>query len=223
MKKGQQKPKLILSPEQREKFVSLVEQIHFDIETGVKAFVRVAASLQTIREEKLYREDYDNFDQFCREAFHFSKTYANDLIRAREVVLALLAQGITILPDSARVANELAKFPDMRDWKMIWQKALQIRNRGKVTYKTIREAALQIVPKKATQMVWFSTLMERLYKAKAALNMSPDFSTLDSDQTKRAGKVLRDIAHRSKEFLILAENRMAQILREEEKAKEGWF
>src|SRR5262249_29888244 len=94
----------------------------------------------------------------------------------------LLAAGETVLPDNERIARGLACYPK-RDRLLIWKRAKQIvdSQKQKPTYKTIRQAALEIVPTEQTRKTWQSDLLQRLQKARRTLNMSPDFSILGLD------------------------------------------
>jgi len=57
-----------------------------------------------IRDERLYREEYDTFEEFCKATLGKSKTYINNVIQGYELIQALIAQGETVLPDSERLA-----------------------------------------------------------------------------------------------------------------------
>src|SRR5215831_16770525 len=63
----------------------------------------------------------------------------------------LLAAGETVLPDNEQIVRGLALYPK-RDRQLIWKRARQIadRNSEKPNYKTIRNAALDIVPTEKT-------------------------------------------------------------------------
>src|SRR5215471_14751379 len=100
-----------------------------------------------IRDQRLYREEFNTFEEFCRETLGRSKTQVNRMIQAGDVIKGLMAAGEIVMPDCFRIAYELAHYPK-RDRAMILKRATQIaeRNDEKPDYKTIREAALDIVP-----------------------------------------------------------------------------
>lgn len=59
------------------------------IERGLATFVAVGGALMTIRNRRLYREQgFDRFEDYCRERWSISKTHANRLVDAAEVVTA---------------------------------------------------------------------------------------------------------------------------------------
>jgi hypothetical protein len=207
---------LRLSDEQRSLYESLKASIRHDIEAGVEAFERASKNLLRVRDEKLYREEFDTFEEFCREILGHSKTHVNRMIAAADVIQGLIAQGETVLPDSERVARGLAKYPkSMR--LLIWKRAKQIANRSRPNYLTIREATMQIVPAKEAQEIWVGALIERLKDIKRKLTLSVDFSPVSEESMKIVCTLLVEIERRIAELSIQAGNRLDQL----EKTKRG--
>src|SRR5262245_19497067 len=101
-------PRIELTDEQRATYNQLKREIHEDILAGLKAFQRAGEKLYRIRDEKLYREEFDTFADFCREELGHSKTYANNLIIGFSVTKELSDAWFTVLPDNERVARQLA-------------------------------------------------------------------------------------------------------------------
>ena len=130
---------------------------------------RAGEKLLRIRDGRLYREEFANFEEFARTVLGHSRHYANRLITGYVLIQEMIAQAITVLPDNERITRELAKYPK-KDRKEIWKRAVQILNRRKPSYKTIREAALEIVPSKKTQKIWTSQLLEKLRIGKARID-----------------------------------------------------
>ena len=100
---------------------------------------------------------------------------------------------------------------------LIWKRAKQIadRKKQKPTYKTIRQAALEIVPTEQTRKTRTNDLSRRLQKARRALKMSPDSSILGLDSMLKIVFELVKIRQALDEIQMLAENRVAQLKREE--------
>jgi hypothetical protein len=205
----------LLETSQRVRYEFLKEEIREYIHKGIEAFERVAADMLEIRDQRLYREEYDTFEEFCRETLGRSKTQVNRMIQAGDVIKGLMAQGETVLPDNSRIAYEMALYPP-RDRKLIWKRARQIadRNNEKPTYKTIRDAALDIVPTQQTKERWTKDLLRRLATARRALKMSPDFSILGLDSMLKIVFELVKIRQAVDEIQMLAENRAAHLQRE---------
>ncbi len=79
------------------------------IERGLATFVEVGQALLRIRDERLYRETHTTFEDYCRERWAMSRSYAHRQIEAAGVV-GLLPNGNT--PASEAVARELAPLKD---------------------------------------------------------------------------------------------------------------
>jgi hypothetical protein len=77
------------------------------IERGLKTFVEVGQALQAIRDGKLYREQYDRFEDYCKERWGWDKRYCNRIISAAEVTTSLGPIG----PATESVARPLTKLP----------------------------------------------------------------------------------------------------------------
>jgi len=65
---------------------------------GFQSFVEVGMALVKIRDEKLYRQDYCDFDQYCRHRWGISRIHAHRNIEAARVH--------EMLPIGNRPANE---------------------------------------------------------------------------------------------------------------------
>ena len=78
------------------------------IERGLKTFVDVGASLMAIRDRRLYKQEYDTFDEYCRIRWNIDRTYAHRMIDAAQVHNNLLPIG-NILPANEAQARPLAR------------------------------------------------------------------------------------------------------------------
>ena len=72
----------LLTVDQRLLYEHLKQKIHEYLEKGVSAFKWVADDMLMIRAQRLYREEYDTFEEFCRETLLRSKTHPNRMIQA---------------------------------------------------------------------------------------------------------------------------------------------
>ena len=80
------------------------------IARGLKTFVEVGQALLAIREQKLYREAYGTFEDYLRQRWDLSRSYAHRLIDAAEVTERLLPVG-NLLPVNEAQARPLASLP----------------------------------------------------------------------------------------------------------------
>ncbi|MEO0475402.1 MAG: hypothetical protein AAF085_05420 [Planctomycetota bacterium] len=81
------------------------------IERGLKTFVEVGQALQAIRDGRLYRESFPNFEAYCSTRWGFTKSYANNVIAGAEVVRELDNNCCHKLPATESQARPLTKLP----------------------------------------------------------------------------------------------------------------
>jgi hypothetical protein len=201
-----------LSDDQRRDYECLKIGIIQDIQAGLNAFQRAGKKLIRIRDERLYREEYDTFEDFCRATLGKSKTYVNNVIQGYELIQALIAQGETVLPDSERLARQLAKYPK-GDRKFIWKRAVQIAGRKKPSYKLLRQAATEIVPSREVEKIWMGQLLENLRSAKRSLTMSIDLRDASRESMEIIAMLLVDIERRASELSVEAGVRIKELER----------
>lgn len=102
------------------------------ISRGLNSFIEVGISLLSIRDNKLYREGYATFEQYCRERWAISKQHAYRLMDATEVINDIKSNPGVTLPQNERQARPLMDVPsDIRP--ELWQIALDSAPNGKVT------------------------------------------------------------------------------------------
>jgi len=107
------------------------------IKAGLATFVDVGNALLQIRDGRLYRDQFDTFEEYCRERWGFNRAHAYRMIEASEVVGVLSPMGDT--PRNERQARALAPLRDQPE-KMAeaWSEAVETSG-GKPTAKTVSE------------------------------------------------------------------------------------
>lgn len=80
------------------------------IERGLRTFVEVGQSLQAIRDERLYREHFDRFEDYCRERWGWNDRRASQLIAAAGVA-ANVSTIVEIGPATESQARPLTQLP----------------------------------------------------------------------------------------------------------------
>lgn len=108
------------------------------IERGLKTFVEVGNALAKIREEKLYRQEYSTFENYCRDRWDFTQQYATSLVRAATLTETIVSKGLPA-PTNEGQARELSKIIDPGERVRVWERTLE-RTGDKPTAKAIREA-----------------------------------------------------------------------------------
>lgn len=75
------------------------------IEAGLGTFLEVGNALQTIRDGRLFRDDYDSFESYCRGRWQFTTRRANQLMDAAQI-------GTMVPIANERQARELGPIAD---------------------------------------------------------------------------------------------------------------
>jgi len=150
------------------------------IAKGLKVFVEVGQALLAIREQKLYREAFGTFEDYLRQRWDLSRSYAHRLIDAAEVTERLLPVG-NILPMNEAQVRPLTSLPPEQQQE-VWTEAVNTAPSGRVTAQHVKQTTMRVtgkasavksptrpaMPKTAAQtaQAWF----ERLRDALSALN-----------------------------------------------------
>lgn len=96
------------------------------IERGLATFVQVGEALLTIRDSRLYRDTHATFEEYCRDRWGMSRSFAHDTIQSSSVVASLSAMADTPAPASERVARELAPLRDEPEvMREAWTEAVE--------------------------------------------------------------------------------------------------
>lgn len=106
------------------------------IERGLQTFREVGTALAAIRDERLYREAYGTFEEYCRERWGLSETYAYDIIASAGTASAIAETGQEP-PAKESQARELSRTPEP-DRADVWRQANE-RTDGNPTARVIRE------------------------------------------------------------------------------------
>jgi hypothetical protein len=129
---------------------STLEQCERVIAEGIHTFIEVGLALLTVRKDKLYRQKYRSFEQYCRNRWNMSKTHANRMITASTVATQMTPMGVT-LPNE-RQARALSQ-DDGDDQPEAWNEVIQTAPNGKVTAKHIKEVVKRRKSRQATPVV----------------------------------------------------------------------
>ena len=86
-------------------------QLEAIVQRGLDTFIDVGNALGEIRDQKLYRETHNTFENYCKQRWGFNDSRARQLIGAAETVTRVTVNGLPA-PASERVARELAPLKD---------------------------------------------------------------------------------------------------------------
>jgi len=108
-------------------------------------FFDVGSALLTIRDCRLYRTTHLTFENYCRERWGISRSYAWRVIGAAERVKLLPPK-----PDIPKPSNGLQMRPFFKlrpeQFPKTWQQTIQKAKDGKVTPELVREIVAEISP-----------------------------------------------------------------------------
>lgn len=107
------------------------------IERGQQTFIEVGMAILTIRDQRLYKDSYSTFEQYCRERWGWSRQHAHQLIDAAEVTEDLSNQ-FDIPPRNSTQAIQLARLPTPEDRAAAWQEVLDTQG-DTATVRSVQE------------------------------------------------------------------------------------
>jgi hypothetical protein len=119
------------------------------IERGLDSFIEVGNALLIIREERLYRNDYDDFETYCAERWEMSGRHAHRLVDSVRVMQNL---GTDLIGQSGPLPSQKLKETHLRplvalpptQQKEAWTTAVKSSKNGKPTAKQVADSVLQI-------------------------------------------------------------------------------
>ena len=90
-----------------------------------------------IRKDRLYRAEYQTFEDYCRKRWDLSHRYVNRQIEAVEaaddVAEVEMENGNTLFPQTHTVASQLAQIDSIPERADVWKKAVETAPKSKVT------------------------------------------------------------------------------------------
>lgn len=125
-------PVTALSKIERSRF----NEIEKSIERTKMAFIECGQLLMEVRDQKLYREEYPSFDDYCSVRWKFTRQRASQLIQA-VVMVKQLPERVSTRVDSEKSARELAQVP--KDKRVAVMDS--IPEKMEISPKTIKAAA----------------------------------------------------------------------------------
>lgn len=120
------------------------------IERGLDGFIEVGNALLRIRNERLYRVQFDTFELYCSLKWGMSDRHARRMIDAAEVAGNLSDSKSTkisdqLVPFSESQVRPLVALPPPVQ-RQAWQAAVDSSKNGKPTAKEVKAAVITLVP-----------------------------------------------------------------------------
>ncbi|MBD2772512.1 hypothetical protein [Iningainema tapete] len=119
--------------------VSELRRLEIKVELGLKAFWEIGQALSQIRDQRLYRENYKTFEEYCITRWEISRRSAYQLIGAAMVV-ENVRNCAQILPLNEAQARPLTALPPEQQ-REAWKKAVSTAPSGKVTAVHVAQVA----------------------------------------------------------------------------------
>lgn len=132
--------------EEELKQYQVCEQI---IKAAYVSFLEMGLALEAIRDNELYREEFDSFDVYCQERWGFHRSKAYGLIWAAQVLQHLVSLPGVPQPDNESQLRPLFGLPAPQA-QLAWQYAAANSYGRPITAKLVKKAlkTLQLVPNK---------------------------------------------------------------------------
>lgn len=111
-----------------------------ELKTQIKqGWLMFAQGILEVRQKKLYRLEYDTFEDFCQSELGITQQYATQTLRSAEVVSNLGSETmVSVLPSSERQARPLTKLtPEIQ--REAWNEVLESNAPEEITAKKVEE------------------------------------------------------------------------------------
>jgi hypothetical protein len=101
--------------------------------------VNVGVALGQIRDQQLYRGEYESFQTYCREKWQYGRDYADRLISAAQVFKRLLTNCQHRKPEYESQVRPLVGLT-AEQAQAAWECAVQRGGKGKITARMVKTA-----------------------------------------------------------------------------------
>jgi hypothetical protein len=100
-----------------------LERCEVVIKQGLNTFIEVGEALFIIRDKRLYRREFNTFEDYCQQKWSLGKRYVNQLIQASEVISNLGAIA-PVLPKTESQTRPLTSLePEIQ--KEVWKEVVE--------------------------------------------------------------------------------------------------
>ena len=126
------------------------------IARGLKSFLAVGMALKEIRDKRLYRQQYDTFEEYCIRRWDFSRIRAYQICAASEVAASLSTIVNIPLPENEAQTRPLTRLKDPAQWRRAWQAAVKVAAAEKrpVTARDTEEAVQRLNGNGRIELAW---------------------------------------------------------------------
>lgn len=136
-------------PERAKPQSSRYEELKATVRIWIEDRFKIADALKEIHDDKLYKDEYGSFEDFCHDEYGISKSNAYRLIKAAGVVASVRPSQVGTLISNETQAAALATVPKPKRAAVL----RRARKAGRVTARSIRAAAAQSVAPAASDVI----------------------------------------------------------------------
>lgn len=121
------------------------ERLDEIVASGLRSIVDAAVALETIRDQRLYREKFPTFEEYCQKHLDLTRQYANRLIRAgkvrleMETIVSSKVLELADLPQSESVLYELRRVDGAEEKCQVYSEAMMDAGDAPPTAAQVRE------------------------------------------------------------------------------------
>ncbi|BAY66664.1 hypothetical protein NIES22_68080 (plasmid) [Calothrix brevissima NIES-22] len=162
-----------------------LRRLEATVERGLRAFWEIGQALRQIQDQRLYRQDYKNFEEYCITRWEMSRRSAYQLIEAASVY-ENVRHGAQILPANERQARPLTVLPPEKQ-REAWNKAVSTAPSGKVTSVHVAQVAKEY--------------QQGSVVTKSRKKKTPNQQQSTNNSTKSVARSCWNCAHCSREFV----------------------
>jgi len=115
-----------LSKKERTRFEQLIGAVKDAAERDVHAQLEMGVAMEEIRDSRLYREDYDTFEELCLDVWGYGRRYAYQLIDFNVIRGQLQDQGAKVLPQNEHQVRPLKRLKAPKERAEAWENAVEM-------------------------------------------------------------------------------------------------
>ncbi len=115
-----------LSNKERNRFEELISTVKDAAERDVHAQLEMGVAMLEIRDGRLYREDYDTFEELCLDVWGYGRSYAYQLIDFNVIRGQLEGQGVKVLPMNEYQIRPLKRLKAPEERAQAWENAVEM-------------------------------------------------------------------------------------------------